>query len=742
MLRLPSLSIRTVLALLIGVIGLLLVGQSTSGALVSYRRRQEASLIMALSQANAPLFSTVTGERTSRNVVGDWLKGDAPIDEVAFGKVLENRRRGKADVSETLRRLSQIDAPDIPAASQFLQSADDNYILLTPAIDASLHVPRVARDPAIIRQQADALARLSLAVIATNDFLETAMQMVDPLVDQLIALRQAARALRGAAGAVVSRVRTAKAVGRPFTLTDLDEIDAERVRIDVAWGTMRASMARDDTPPALKRTIADADHAYSDFIAGPLANWLGTLRVGHVLVVPAPEFEAASAAVLAPMVAIADTAMSELVARATAVGQAASRALMLNAAALLAAVCFISIGGVFAQKRISGPIRSLTDAMVGLANGMPLALLAALKRSDEIGEMAAALHLFRDEMMRAASLAELTAAQQVAEAAQRESLAKEIAAMSEAQGEVVETMAFGLMQLAEGDLSFSLSLPLAPEYEMLRTTFNAGVEGLQNTVQHVLQCSRAIGAGTQDIAHAAEDLAQRTEQQAARLRQVAAAVAAITASVQQTATASARANELAAATQTETERSNAVLQQTVQTMGEIDQSAQQIGQAIGLIDDIAFQTNLLALNAGVEAARSGEAGRGFAVVASEVRALAQRVTGAATEIKSLVETSKQQVASGVQLVDETSAALQRIQTDTVSINSAIRAIAVAAAEQSTGLGEVNVTVTQIDQLTQQNVTMIANSSAATQALTDETQALLQAMARFKTAAPACLSVAA
>ncbi len=734
MLRLPSLSIRTVLALLIGVIGLLLVGQSTSGALVSYRRRQEASLIMALSQANAPLFSTVTGERTSRNVVGDWLKGDAPIDEVAFGKVLENRRRGKADVSETLRRLSQIDAPDIPAASQFLQSADDNYILLTPAIDASLHVPRVARDPAIIRQQADALARLSLAVIATNDFLETAMQMVDPLVDQLIALRQAARALRGAAGAVVSRVRTAKAVGRPFTLTDLDEIDAERVRIDVAWGTMRASMARDDTPPALKRTIADADHAYSDFIA--------TLRVGHVLVVPAPEFEAASAAVLAPMVAIADTAMSELVARATAVGQAASRALMLNAAALLAAVCFISIGGVFAQKRISGPIRSLTDAMVGLANGMPLALLAALKRSDEIGEMAAALHLFRDEMMRAASLAELTAAQQVAEAAQRESLAKEIAAMSEAQGEVVETMAFGLMQLAEGDLSFSLSLPLAPEYEMLRTTFNAGVEGLQNTVQHVLQCSRAIGAGTQDIAHAAEDLAQRTEQQAARLRQVAAAVAAITASVQQTATASARANELAAATQTETERSNAVLQQTVQTMGEIDQSAQQIGQAIGLIDDIAFQTNLLALNAGVEAARSGEAGRGFAVVASEVRALAQRVTGAATEIKSLVETSKQQVASGVQLVDETSAALQRIQTDTVSINSAIRAIAVAAAEQSTGLGEVNVTVTQIDQLTQQNVTMIANSSAATQALTDETQALLQAMARFKTAAPACLSVAA
>ena len=165
-------------------------------------------------------------------------------------------------------------------------------------------------------------------------------------------------------------------------------------------------------------------------------------------------------------------------------------------------------------------------------------------------------------------------------------------------------------------------------------------------------------------------------------------------------------------------------------MGEIERSSNEIGNIIGVIDEIAFQTNLLALNAGVEAARAGDAGRGFAVVASEVRALAQRSAEAAKEIKTLISASSRQVEEGVQLVGDTGEALKRIGGQIERVTSITGEIVASSQEQSSGLKQVNVAVAQMDQVTQQNAAMVEEATAASQSLAQDARELDRMMGQF------------
>lgn len=294
----------------------------------------------------------------------------------------------------------------------------------------------------------------------------------------------------------------------------------------------------------------------------------------------------------------------------------------------------------------------------------------------------------------------------------------------------VTQIADALQKLASGDLDCKIASTFSGTFEPMRSNFNETVDQLSSALGAVSRSASVIEMGAKEIAQASNDLSRRTEQQAAALEETAAALDEITVNV---ANASKRADETRSATEDASRsarHSAQVVTQAIGAMDKIEQSSKEISNIISVIDEIAFQTNLLALNAGVEAARAGEAGKGFAVVAQEVRELAQRSAKAAKEINQLIKSSSDEVKTGVKLVADTGVALEGIQNNVASVNEHMTAIAGAAKEQAIGLSEVNSAVNQLDQVTQQNAAMVEESTAASNALLNETEGLRQSLSRF------------
>jgi methyl-accepting chemotaxis protein len=396
--------------------------------------------------------------------------------------------------------------------------------------------------------------------------------------------------------------------------------------------------------------------------------------------------------------------------------------------------------GVFAlwltSAKIVGPLKRLGEQMRTLASGDLSVEIEGGARRDEIGDMAKAVEVFKDNAV-ARRRAEAQAEQNRAAAeAEREASSKQRAAIREAQEAAINALRDGLARLADGNLSVRLDQGFAAEYAALRDDFNAAADKLRVALGLVVRSTGSIQSSTQEITSASDNLSQRTEQQAASLEETAAALEKITRTVRASASNAQHAASVVAAADSDANKGAVIVRQAVAAMDAIADSSNKIGQIIGVIDEIAFQTNLLALNAGVEAARAGDSGRGFAVVAMEVRALAQRSAEAAKEIKALVSTSGAQVHSGVKLVAESGKALESIISQVTEINKVVGEIAEATQQQATGLAQINSAISQMDQTTQQNATMVEESTAASHSLSKEMGELTRLVDQFRLAEPA------
>ncbi len=297
---------------------------------------------------------------------------------------------------------------------------------------------------------------------------------------------------------------------------------------------------------------------------------------------------------------------------------------------------------------------------------------------------------------------------------------------------VVRTLSKAMMNLAKGDFRNKILEFFPVEHKKLRYSINDAMTELSDVIESVRDIAENISKGAVEVSASADDLSSRTESQAATLEQTAAALEEVTSSVK-----SANENVMSVEYTVREARgmaegSGAIVQETIDAMNGIEESSQKISQIIGVIDDISFQTNLLALNAGVEAARAGEAGRGFAVVASEVRGLAQRSSEAALEIKALIETSGQQVGRGVQMVGKTGDALTQIVDQVKHISGLIEEISKSSQEQSTALTEINIGMSQLDQVTQANAAMVEENTAAAHTLRQDSDRLAEFVGRFRT----------
>jgi methyl-accepting chemotaxis protein len=425
--------------------------------------------------------------------------------------------------------------------------------------------------------------------------------------------------------------------------------------------------------------------------------------------------------------------------------QSAERAVLiseLTAAGVLLTLLAVAAASVATVVGVRRAIQNIAGATQSLAGGEVGVDLQSMARGDELGAIVESLGVFRDNQIRLKAMAEEQSALQAREEAVRQEAERERAQTQAAQVTVVTALADGLSRLSQGDLTHQIQAPFAGEYEQLRSDFNAAVEKLRDAMGVIAHTAAGIGSGADEIAGASDDLSRRTEQQAASLEQTAAALDEITATVKKTAEGAREARTVVQTAKAGAAEGGEIVRNAVQAMGEIEKSAGQISQIIGVIDEIAFQTNLLALNAGVEAARAGEAGKGFAVVAQEVRALAQRSADAAKEIKGLISASTAHVGSGVEMVGRSGEALERIMHQVSAIDTLVTDIAASAQEQAGGLAEVNTAVNKMDQTTQQNAAMVEEATAATHNLKSEAAELRRLIGGFRTGQDAAPAAAA
>jgi aerotaxis receptor len=286
-------------------------------------------------------------------------------------------------------------------------------------------------------------------------------------------------------------------------------------------------------------------------------------------------------------------------------------------------------------------------------------------------------------------------------------------------------------QIAACDLGSQMTSTRSDEIGSMIRALTQMTMNMRATVSDVRDSAYLIQKMTAEIAAGTIDLSSHTEAQASSLEQTAASMEEMTSTVQQNASAAREASEVASAATTAAETGGKVVGEVISTMDGITQSSKKIADIIGVIDSIAFQTNILALNAAVEAARAGEQGRGFAVVAAEVRSLAQRSAQAANEVRSLIKESVGKVENGSRLVNVAGKSMEDILAQIKRVTELVTHIANASLEQSSGIGQINQSVTHLDQMTQQNAALVEESTAAAESMAEQAQGLVAAVSVFQ-----------
>jgi methyl-accepting chemotaxis protein len=413
------------------------------------------------------------------------------------------------------------------------------------------------------------------------------------------------------------------------------------------------------------------------------------------------------------------------------------------------ALLLIAAGlGLWFSRSVTKPISRLTGTMKALAEGDLAVEVKGAGRSDEIGEMARTVEVFRENALKITSM---TDEERAASERRRVDRTTMMQALQQAFGEVVDAAVAGdftkrveaefpdrelnviaasinnlvetvdrglgetgrvLSALARADLTHRVEGDYSGAFAQLKTDTNAVAEKLGEIVGRLRDTSRTLKTATSEILSGANDLSERTTKQAATIEETSATMEQLSGTVLQNAQRAKDASVVAAGVTRTAEEGGAVMLKATDAMERITASSGKISNIIGLIDDIAFQTNLLALNASVEAARAGEAGKGFAVVAVEVRRLAQSAAQASSEVKGLIEQSGTEVKTGSKLVLEAASKLEAMLSAARSSNELMDGIAKQSQDQAASIEEVNAAVRTMDEMTQHNAALVEETNAS------------------------------
>jgi len=381
---------------------------------------------------------------------------------------------------------------------------------------------------------------------------------------------------------------------------------------------------------------------------------------------------------------------------------------------LIGALAGIGAAMALTRSSITGPLIRLRDQMGRYAGGHYAEEVSDADRKDEVGEMARAVRVFRDNGIAKAAID--------AEKATRDA----------EQQMVVDTVSSHLSRLSDGDLTTPIRATFPSEYDTLKRNFNEALDKLRGLIGAVSDGAVAIRSGSGEIAQAAEDLARRTEGNASSLEQTASAITQMDERLKATADAAGRTVTRADQAINTVGGGRVVADEAVQAMGRVSESAKGIDSVIEGLDKIAFQTRVLAMNAAVESGRAGDAGRGFAVVADLVSALAMRSEEEAKRAREQLTATQADIVTAVEAVQKVDGALSAISGDVTEVHGLLATIATDNQAQAAAITQVASTISSMDRSTQQNAAMVEETSAAARNLASETAHLADQAARFNT----------
>ncbi len=358
------------------------------------------------------------------------------------------------------------------------------------------------------------------------------------------------------------------------------------------------------------------------------------------------------------------------------------------------------------------PLVGMTGVMTRLADGDTKVDVPATDRADEVGEMAKAMLVFRENARQ----------KQIADA--------EAAKAQEDQNFVTETISHNLDMVSRGDLTATITVEFPAAYGKLRQNLNDAISNLRELLGSVVESAGAIRTGSSEIAQASEDLARRTEANAASLEETSAAIAQMDQRLKATAASSGTTLERADGAITTVSGGRAIADDAMQAMNRVSESAKGIDSVIEGLDKIAFQTRVLAMNAAVEAGRAGEAGRGFAVVADLVSALAMRAEEEAGRARDQLTATQSDIGSAVGMVQRVDGALANITGDVGEVHALLSSMAADNQAQASAVTQISAAIVAMDTATQQNAAMVEETSAAARTLNSEVLTLTEQAERF------------
>lgn len=726
-------SVRNILVTVFAVLSFAVMGLMLQQLLRQIETQRVSTQLAGLASLDKSLFDALLGMRGERGAISSAVKLE-PVDMASTRKNIEDGRRDlDAAFNDTKSIIDRVEPASLKISLGPVLENYRKWLDLRAKVDAGLALPVKDRDASVGKNALGLADQMLVDLEKASYQVEAVINARGPAMIMFTQLRSLAWTSRTQLGTANSSIVGAIISKQPLSAEKLAEIAVQDARVFLAWDVISQIVASDTTPAAIRDLHKVAQNTYfSGAYAEQKSSAIKQFQAGQPFAMNVDDWRKPAGPAQASLADIASASLKEMTALTGANAAASTRSIVIYGVATLLALALAIVGFTTIIFRIANPITALTGAMRTLAAGDLSAKIDGATRKDEIGDMARAVEVFREASIHNRQLEEEAIGSR--QAAEAERVAFQKRAESEAEARLTQAtsgLASGLRRLAAGDLLCEIEEEFSEQFEALRHDFNSSIRQLRTALEGVAKSALTVRSGSDEISTASDQLAKRTEQQAASLEETAAALEQVTTNVKQTSERASEAREMVRHASARANSSSSVVSNAIDAMSKIEAASTQIGQIIGVINDIAFQTNLLALNAGVEAARAGEAGKGFAVVAQEVRELAQRSANAAKEIKTLIGNSEAAVTQGVALVNDTGNGLNEIANLVSAINQHMDAIALGAREQASGLTEINTSVNHMDQVTQQNAAMVEEMNAAGAGLADESGRLSELLMRFE-----------